>query len=57
MQIIEKYERDEDLKKKGRRTVWANQRARDVLGFAAICRCYLEAAGWKTRLLAHFLQD
>lgn len=35
MQIIEKYERDEELKKKGKRE--GNSRWRDHLSFAALC--------------------
>lgn len=36
-QIIEKYERDEELKKKGKRE--GNSRWRDILSFAALCLC------------------
>lgn len=37
-QIIEKYERDEELKKKGRGE-WRETGGRDILGCAAICLC------------------
>lgn len=50
MQIIEKYERDEELKKKGKRE--GNSRWRDILGFAALCLCTFKTTVCNIRSLA-----
>lgn len=54
MQIIEKYERDEELKKKGKREAWGATGGRDSLGSAAICLCICETTVYYIRLLAVF---
>lgn len=51
MQIIEKYERDEELKKKGKGG------GRNILSCAAICLCNFEAAVCHTRLLAELAAE
>lgn len=58
MQIIEKYERDEGLKKKGKiRSVEGNRRHRDILDCAAICLCAFRTTIYYIRLLPQFFAN